>query len=193
MGHDRPIPPVDSMSALPPKTDQIAAQQLSRYVSWVRGVCRDLVHKRFVLTTWIIRIQDSQAGLNLETRGLSSVRQAVRLALTPHRVPAVSNRARRLASVRHNSIRTMRQIVYSPGNHRYWSRGWAAIAAAQVQTRAAILSPGVQSRPETAHGKPHSFRRRVRYKSGRLIRCFSPIACIRHRRRVASAAPPVRF
>ena len=47
---------------------------------------------------------DSHAGLNLEVQVLLSARQAVRLALTPHRALALSDRARRLAEAARDAL-----------------------------------------------------------------------------------------
>ena len=124
---------------------------------------------------------------------LVSLWHSIPLFLIPRRVPGLLNRSRRFASVRWASIRAWRQNIYLPMNHRGRSRGRAAVAAVLVRTRAATLSPVVLLCSETAHEKPHSFRRRVRCRLGRPTHCFSAIVHIRSRRRVVSPAPPERF
>ena len=94
-------------------------------------------------------------------------------------------------AVRRTSIRRRCQTVCWPTNHRCQPRGRVAIAAVEMQ--AETLSRTILHCPESVRGKPCSFRRRVRCRLGRRIRCLQPIARIRRRRRAASPAPDERF
>ena len=88
-------------------------------------------------------------------------------------------------------IKTTCQTICSPTNRRCRPR--KSVAAAAGETHTASLSQAVSLFPETVRGKPHSFRRPVRCRSGRLARCLQAIARIRPRQCVVSPAPAERF
>ena len=67
------------------------------------------------------------------------------------------------------SIRTRRQTIYSSTNHRCRPRESVAVAAGKMH-KAALSQASLC--PETARGKPYSFRRPARCRLGRLARCL---------------------